>query len=75
MILQVVEQTTNLEEADTHMNEAMKQFKAYEENENADSSSVTDNFLEPLQLSLEEPDMSRLEKPAKPPVPEVRQMN
>ncbi len=60
-----------LEEANVHMVEAMKQFKAYEENENADPSSVTDDFLQPLNLSFVEPDMSRLEKPSKPPVPEV----
>ena len=45
----------------------MKQFKVYEEN----PSSVPELYLETLNLQLEMPDMSRLEKPAKPPVPQV----
>ena len=53
------------------MQEAMKQFKTYEETPDADSSTVADLYLDPLNLNLEMPDMSRLEKPAKPPVPQV----
>ena len=51
----------------------MKQFKSYEETPEADSSTVADLYLEVLNLSssLNMPDMSRLEKPAKPPVPQV----
>ena len=49
------------------MEEGMKQFKVYEEN----PSSVPELYLETLNLQLEMPDMSRLEKPAKPPVPQV----
>ena len=52
------------------MEEALKQFAAAEES-GADSSYVTDNYLEPLNLSFTEPDYAKLEKPAKPPVPEV----
>ena len=52
------------------MEEALRQFAAADE-AGADSSSITDNFLEPLNLTFTEPDYSRLEKPAKPPVPEV----
>ena len=69
--LQVSEQQENLEEAHKHMQEAMKQFKTYEETPDADSSTVADLYLDPLNLNLEMPDMSRLEKPAKPPVPQV----
>ena len=53
------------------MEDAMQQFKTYEETADADPSMVTDQYLDPLQLMLEMPDMSRLEKPAKPPVPQV----
>ena len=53
------------------MEEAMKQFKTYEETPDADSSTVADLYLEILNLHLDMPDMSRLEKPAKPPVPQV----
>jgi hypothetical protein len=52
------------------MEEALKQFADAEET-GADSSSITDNYLEPLNLSFAEPDYAKLEKPAKPPVPEV----
>jgi hypothetical protein len=52
------------------MEEALKQFEAADE-AGADSSSITDNYLEPLNLSFHEPDYAKLEKPAKPPVPEV----
>ena len=54
------------------MEDAMQQFKTYEETADADPSMVTDQYLDPLHLTLEMPDMSRLEKPAKPPVPQVR---
>ena len=67
----VTEQQENLEEAHKHMQEAMKQFKIFDETPDADSSTVADLYLDPLHLNLEMPDMSRLEKPAKPPVPQV----
>ena len=54
------------------MEEAMKQFKTYEETPDADPASVFEQYLDPLHLMLEMPDMSRLDpKPAKPPVPQV----
>ncbi len=53
------------------MEEALQQFAAAEET-GADSSSITDNYLDPLNLKFSEPDFARLEKPAKPPVPEVQ---
>ena len=56
-----------LEEAEKHMKAAETQF----ENANEEYSNVTENYLEPLRLNLELPDYSRLEKPRKPPVPEV----
>ena len=71
MFFKVKEQQENLEEAHKHMEEAMKQFKTYEETPDADSSTVADFYLEVLDLNLDMPDMSRLEKPAKPPVPQV----
>ena len=49
------------------MEEGMKQFKLYEDT----PSSVPELYLEILNLQLEMPDMARLEKPAKPPVPQV----
>ena len=69
---QVTDQIESLEEACKHMEVAMKLFKTYEETADADPSMVTDQYLDPLHLMLEMPDMSRLEKPAKPPVPQVR---
>jgi hypothetical protein len=53
------------------MEDAMVLFKTYEETPDADTSTVADIYLEPLTLSLVELDMSRLEKPEKPPVPQV----
>ena len=53
----------------------MKLFKTYEETADADPSMVTDQYLDPLHLMLEMPDMSRLEKPAKPPMPSLVRMN
>ena len=53
------------------MEVAMKLFKTYEETADADPSMVTDQYLNPLHLMLEMPDMSRLEKPAKPPMPSL----
>ena len=67
---QTVQQNRELTEGLSHMEEALQQFAAADE-AGADSSSITDNFLEPLSLTFTEPDFSRLEKPAKPPVPEV----
>ena len=49
------------------MSEATKAFEAA----NEDCSNVIETFLEPLRLNLELPDYSRLDKPKKPPVPEV----
>lgn len=49
----------------------MKQFKTYDETTDADPATVADLYLETLHLTLEMPDMSRLEKPKKPPVPQV----
>ena len=57
------------------MEVAMKLFKTYEETADADPSMVTDQYLDPLHLMLEMPDMSRLEKPAKPPMPSLVRMN
>ena len=56
------------------MEVAMKLFKTYEETADADPSMVTDQYLDPLHLMLEMPDMSRLEKPAKPPMPSLVRM-
>ena len=67
---QTVEQTRDLSDGLAHMEEALKQFADAEE-AGADSSSITDNYLDPLILSFNEPDYAKLEKPAKPPVPEV----
>ncbi len=50
------------------MEESNKAF----ESANEDCSNVAESFLEPLRLNLEMPDYSRLDKPKKPPVPEVR---
>ena len=63
----MTEQNQHLEEAVSHMEEGMKQFKLYEDT----PSSVPELYLEILNLQLEMPDMARLEKPAKPPVPQV----
>ena len=68
---QVTDQIESLEEASKHMEVAMKLFKTYEETADADPSMVTDQYLNPLHLMLEMPDMSRLEKPAKPPMPSL----
>ena len=57
------------------MEVAMKLFKTYEETADADPSMMTDQYLDPLHLMLEMPDMSRLEKPAKPPMPSLVRMN
>ena len=67
MFFKVTEQNQHLEEAVSHMEEGMKQFKLYEDT----PSSVPELYLEILDLQLEMPDMARLEKPAKPPVPQV----
>jgi hypothetical protein len=68
---QTVQQTRELTEGLAHMEESLQQFAAADE-VGADSSNITDNYLEPLNLTLTEPDYARLEKPAKPPVPEVK---
>ena len=72
---QVTDQIEALEEASKHMEVAMKLFKTYEETADADPSMVTDQYLDPLHLMLEMPDMSRLEKPAKPPMPSLVRLN
>ncbi len=53
------------------MEEALKQFQNYDATPDADPSMIPDMYLDPLNLHLDMPDMSRLEKPAKPPVPQV----
>ena len=65
-----MDQTRELTEAEEHMKEALKQFEAAEA-AGADPSNITDNYLDPLNLKFEEPDFAKLEKPPKPPVPEV----
>ena len=70
----VKEQKENLEEANKHIEEAMKQFKTYEETPDADPSMVADLYLDPLHLNMDMPDMSRLEKPEKPEKPPVPQV-
>lgn len=55
------------------MTTALAQFNIVEEaGDGGDYSSITDTYLEPLRLNLSPPDFSRLEKPLRPPVPEVR---
>ena len=50
------------------MTEGSKQF----ENASDDCSNVAETYLEPIRLNLEDmPDYARLEKPRRPPVPEV----
>ena len=57
------------------MNTAVAQFNVLEQaGDGGDYSSITDTYLEPLRLNLTPPEYSRLEKPPKPPVPEVRNM-
>ena len=57
-----------LQEAEKHMQESIKSF----DNATDDCSNVPETFLEPLRLNLSDlPDYSRLDKPKKPPVPEV----
>ena len=54
------------------MSTALTQFTAIEAaGDGGDYSSITDTYLEPLRLNMGPPDYSRLEKPPKPPVPEV----
>ena len=72
---QIIDQIESLEEASKHMEVAMKLFKTYEETADADPSMMTDQYLDPLHLMLEMPDMSRLEKPAKPPMPSLVRIN
>ena len=67
LTLQSREKLEVLQEADKHMTEANKSF----ENASEDCSNVPESHLEPLRLNLELPDYSRLDKPKKPPVPEV----
>ena len=52
----VTDQIESLEEASKHMEDAMQQFKTYEETADADPSMVTDQYLDPLHLTLEMPD-------------------
>ena len=67
MSLQTQEHLEDLQNAEKHIQEAMKAF----ENCNEDCSNVGPQYLEPLRLDITLPDFSRLERPAKPPVPEV----
>ena len=54
------------------MSTAVNQFNTLEQaGDGGDYSSITDTYLEPLRLNLSPPEYSRLEKPPKPPVPEV----
>ena len=54
------------------MTTAVDQFNVLEKaGDGGDYSSITDTYLEPLRLNWSVPDYSRLEKPPKPPVPEV----
>ena len=57
-----------LTHAETHMVESERSF----DNACEDCSNVPETFLEPLRLNLDDlPDYSKLDKPRKPPVPEV----
>jgi hypothetical protein len=57
-----------LQEAEKHMMEGTKQF----DNATDDCSNVGDRYLEPLRMDLDHmPDYAKLEKPKRPPVPEV----
>ena len=59
-------------EAEKHMTTAVAQFTVLEEaGDGGDYSSITDTYLEPLRLNLTPPEYSRLEKPVRPPIPEV----
>ena len=70
--MQASEQTETLTEAEKHMTTAVAQFNIVEQaGDGGDYSSITDTYLEPLRLNWSAPDYSRLEKPPKPPVPEV----
>jgi hypothetical protein len=70
--LQASEYTETLTEAEKHMTTAVDQFNILEKaGDGGDYSSITDTYLEPLRLNWSVPDYSRLEKPPKPPVPEV----
>ena len=58
--------------AEKHMKEGMRQF----ENAAEDCSNVADTYLEPLRMDMDHmPDYARLDKPKRPPVPEVRKYN
>ena len=59
-------------EAEKHMTTAVDQFTVLEAaGDGGDYSSITDTYLEPLRLNLTPPEYSRLEKPVRPPIPEV----
>jgi len=61
---------TELEEAETHMGEATTRFdKVLQSDDPSEAQNVPDLYLEPIRLSLTEPDFSRIEKPARPPPP------
>ena len=50
------------------MNEGMRQF----ENAAEDCSNVAETYLQPLSMDIDHmPDYARLDKPKRPPVPEV----
>lgn len=55
------------------MTTAVAQFDVLEKaGDGGDYSSITDTYLEPLRLNLTPPEYSRLEKPSRPPIPEVK---
>ena len=57
-----------MESAEKHMNEGMRQF----ENAAEDCSNVAETYLQPLSMDIDHmPDYARLDKPKRPPVPEV----
>ena len=65
---QTAEKLEELEVAEKHMKEGMRQF----ENAAEDCSNVADTYLEPLRMDMDHmPDYARLDKPKRPPVPEV----
>ena len=68
LAFQTAEKLEELEVAEKHMKEGMRQF----ENAAEDCSNVADTYLEPLRMDMDHmPDYARLDKPKRPPVPEV----
>ena len=68
LAFQTAEKLEELEVAEKHMKEGMRQF----ENAAEDCSNVADTYLEPLRMDMDHmPDYARLDKPKRPPVPEA----